>query len=871
MRFGPESLNQLTNDLTFLSLGRKSGYSWQSDLHLFLTQDDEIRFETDGSLRGLRYQYQKWATPENLDDGQWHHFTFVLAGHDAKIYYDGIELPVTTFNPFPLRDELIAGIPQGSAANLGFFYYGQRTPIDRSMGSPRVTLDRVRFYDREITLSEAQALYHHDLDGDGFQDRVEGQADFWTDANGDGIRDFEELRWVMNPFHRDPADADHDGDTLTSWFELNDVIKTSPKKPDTDDDGLPDPWERLFGVDPNTPSPSEGDTDADGLTDLEEYLLGTYPNESDTDGDGQLDGNDPTPTTENDPVEGSDAPAPTFVLIVTTEGTPKAESQEIGYGADFQPLSPQSDGKGLPERSTQKSTLQLKRSSAELPANYLCFRAGDSGEGENKTVLVGVFSFAAGALVSEPIKEVRGPKVVAEEEESTDQPSSGNLALNLLPVEIKVNDTIKEEDDFVAVSKDITDEDLATDFSVKVSAMGGLTADLKVKGADGGIKFKEQTLMLTDGVEAKTKLWGISPSSAKEKTIVEITLKKDGKEIGKIEEDVTVFEGVEVRYEGRTYSNIDTREFGRRPWDGRKDPKPNSKYDPVIKPKAPGDEDLAMYIPGMKGMEVLANIAETNNFDYHSHDYRGHKTLIPDLARYRATVDVDEAYGYASAFSFELNDNKGITSYRPWTDTSLISVKVVGLYTIKPRVEVEDDPLLDKSLSLEDGSLSNVGNNDEFVDDGVEIFRNPIMHIDGELTAKSAGKKTDTGIRGGTELVAGDRFSDTSDPKFDLDISDLNSDVSNYINDSSKPQAQRDLAKVLRANSFVLPKEVIFSWKNDAMEFEKNTNSKSVFTKHIVHQVESKTATYRNRLTWAGLHEASGTSLIIDGKIIKQQ
>ena len=54
------------------------------------------------------------------------------------------------------------------------------------------------------------------------------------------------------------------------------------------------------------------------------------------------------------------------------------------------------------------------------------------------------------------------------------------------------------------------------------------------------------------------------------------------------------------------------------------------------------------------------------------------------------------------------------------------------------------------------------------------------------------------------------------------------------------------------------------------MKFKKNVNSKSVFAKHIVHQVEFKAAIYRNRLTWAGLHEPSGTSLIIDGKIIKQ-
>ena len=438
-----------------------------------------------------------------------------------------------------------------------------------------------------------------------------------------------------------------------------------------------------------------------------------------------------------------------------------------------------------------------------------------------------------------------------------------------LPVEIKVNNTSKEEDDFVAVSKG-TDEDLATDFSVKLTGTGGVTAELRVKPADGGIKFKDPLLTLTSGAEVKTKLWGIKTSSDRDKTIIEITLKKGSDTLGVIEEDVTVFEGVEIRYEGRTYGNLDTREFGRRPWDGRKDPKPNSKYDPVIKPKAPGHIDLTPYVAGMQGLEIIAAIPESKKFNFHGHDYEGHKTLIPDNARYKTAVNADLTYGYGSAFSFSLNDHTKIKSYRPWSETSLISVKVVELYCVKPRVKVTDDPLLDKALSLEDGTLSNVGNNDEFVGDASEIFRNPIIHIKDELTLKSAGKTTDTGILAGTELTPAERFSDTTLPKFDFDLNGFDDDLVDYRDDASNPQAQRDLASILKANSFALPKSVIFSWKNNVMKYEKNANSKSIFTKHIVYQVDSKTAVYRNRFSWAGLHEASGTSLIIDGKIIVQ-
>lgn len=59
---------------------------------------------------------------------------------------------------------------------------------------------------------------------------------------------------------------------------------------DSDDDGMPDWWEILHGLDPFDPSDAHEDLDGDGLTNLEEYLLGTDPNNSDTDGDGVPDG-----------------------------------------------------------------------------------------------------------------------------------------------------------------------------------------------------------------------------------------------------------------------------------------------------------------------------------------------------------------------------------------------------------------------------------------------------------------------------------------------------------------------------------------------------------------------------------------------------
>ncbi|MAD26396.1 MAG: hypothetical protein CMO44_19730, partial [Verrucomicrobiales bacterium] len=48
---------------------------------------------------------------------------------------------------------------------------------------------------------------------------------------------------------------------------------------DTDDDGLPNLWETLYGLNPNDFSDANLDNDNDGHNNLEEFIAGTNPND----------------------------------------------------------------------------------------------------------------------------------------------------------------------------------------------------------------------------------------------------------------------------------------------------------------------------------------------------------------------------------------------------------------------------------------------------------------------------------------------------------------------------------------------------------------------------------------------------------------
>jgi hypothetical protein len=114
------------------------------------------------------------------------------------------------------------------------------------------------------------------------------------DTDGDGIPDWWELRYGLNPLLSD-AGADLDGDGFTNLDEYNSggnpivrdnpsvvgistvfLVDTGGRFSDSDSDGLPDWWEKLYFNDARAANPV-ADVDGDGHSNYAEFIAGSNP------------------------------------------------------------------------------------------------------------------------------------------------------------------------------------------------------------------------------------------------------------------------------------------------------------------------------------------------------------------------------------------------------------------------------------------------------------------------------------------------------------------------------------------------------------------------------------------------------------------
>jgi hypothetical protein len=151
----------------------------------------------------------------------------------------------------------------------------------------------------------------------------------------------------------DPNDIDSDDDGLKDGFEIK-VFKTNAFSSDTDEDGMNDYWEVVFGTDPKQKDSHIGN-DGDSLSNYEEMLMGYHPWITDTDRDGTPDGE-----------EDKDGDGLTFIQEwrlglndndIDSDNDLLPDGYEISIGKDptkkddlsDRNLYPDTDGEGLPD------------------------------------------------------------------------------------------------------------------------------------------------------------------------------------------------------------------------------------------------------------------------------------------------------------------------------------------------------------------------------------------------------------------------------------------------------------------------------------------------------------------------------------------
>jgi Bacterial TSP3 repeat len=250
--------------------------------------DEDISYEVDGTAdKGffrLKYTDQPTTDPDNDDfDGD------SISNIDEVSYYNSDPLDSDTDND---------GMPDGYEVT----YY-----FDLNFDEGGYDYDG----DGLTNLGEYNAgtePYYSDTDGDEMKDGFEvtysldplSAADATDDEDSDGLNNLWEFKLGLNPHLSDSNNngisdplEDRDQDGLTNIAELSTHL-TLPDQPDTDDDGLSDGWEILYGyfalvnneTDADQTNDPDDDPDSDGLLNSAEDQIGTNPNNSDTDGDG---------------------------------------------------------------------------------------------------------------------------------------------------------------------------------------------------------------------------------------------------------------------------------------------------------------------------------------------------------------------------------------------------------------------------------------------------------------------------------------------------------------------------------------------------------------------------------------------------------